>query len=105
SQGEMLLLHHSPDLKWSPWSDSHRRIRVYETRPVAAEARGRWKMSNDEFRMTKCSWSPVDQPVSSFDLRVASFKIGAPTWICTTNFRLRRAACRTNYTLRAKWHP
>lgn len=25
---------------WSPGSDSHRRIRVYETRPVAAEARG-----------------------------------------------------------------
>jgi hypothetical protein len=25
---------------WSPWSDSHRRIRVYETRPVAAEAQG-----------------------------------------------------------------
>ena len=24
--------------KWSPWSDLHRRIRVYETRPVAAEA-------------------------------------------------------------------
>ena len=23
---------------WSPWSDLHRRIRVYETRPVAAEA-------------------------------------------------------------------
>lgn len=27
-------------MKWSPWSDSHRRIRVYETRPVAAEAQG-----------------------------------------------------------------
>ena len=26
--------------KWSPRSDSHRRIRVYETRPVAAEAQG-----------------------------------------------------------------
>ena len=26
---------------WSPRSDSHRRIRVYETRPVAAEAQGR----------------------------------------------------------------
>jgi hypothetical protein len=26
---------------------------------------------------------------------------GALTWICTTNLRLRRAACRTNYTLRA----
>jgi hypothetical protein len=25
-------------IKWSLWSDSHRRIRVYETRPVAAEA-------------------------------------------------------------------
>ena len=27
---------------------------------------------------------------------------GALTWICTTNFRLRRAACRTDYTLRAQ---
>ena len=27
-------------IKWGPWSDSHRRIRVYETRPVAAEAQG-----------------------------------------------------------------
>ena len=26
---------------------------------------------------------------------------GALTWICTTNLRLRRAACRTDYTLRA----
>ena len=41
SRAEMLLLHHNPDLNWSPWSDSHRRIRVYETRPVAAEAQGR----------------------------------------------------------------
>ena len=27
-------------IKWSPGSDSHRRLRVYETRPVASEARG-----------------------------------------------------------------
>jgi hypothetical protein len=40
SQREVLLLHHDPDSNWSPWSDSHRRIRVYETRPVAAEAQG-----------------------------------------------------------------
>ena len=40
SQRGMLLLHHNPDLKWSPGSDSHRRLRVYETRPVASEARG-----------------------------------------------------------------
>ena len=26
---------------------------------------------------------------------------GALTWICTTSLRLRRAACRTDYTLRA----
>ena len=38
SQGEMLLLHHDPDNNWSLWSDSHRRFRVYKTRPVAAEA-------------------------------------------------------------------
>src|SRR6266700_1168574 len=34
-------------LSWSPWSDSHRRIRVYETRPVAAEAQG---LGNVEWR-------------------------------------------------------
>jgi hypothetical protein len=38
---------------------------------------------------------------STFPLQYA----GALTWICTTNVRLRRAACRTNYILRAKWHP
>ena len=65
----MLLLHHDPELKWIPWSDSHRRIAVYETAPVAAEAQG--------------------------------LEIGALTWTCTTSFRLRKAACRTNYTLRA----
>ena len=27
-------------MKWGPWSDSHRRIVVYETTPVAAEAQG-----------------------------------------------------------------
>ena len=27
---------------------------------------------------------------------------GALTWICTTNLRLRRAACTSTYTLRAK---
>ena len=27
-------------LNWGPWSDSHRRLRVYETRPVASEAQG-----------------------------------------------------------------
>ena len=30
---------------------------------------------------------------------------GALTWICATNLRLRKPACRTNYTLRANWHP
>src|SRR6266568_4418497 len=36
-------------MKWSPWSDSDRRIRVYETRPVAAEARGlgKWRSHVD----------------------------------------------------------
>ena len=58
---------------WIPWSDLHRRIAVYKTAPVAAEAQG--------------------------------LQNGALTWICTTSFRLRRAACRTNYTLRANWYP
>src|SRR5436309_7995708 len=58
SQGVMLLLHHdhhckkgehfarrtcASHSKWGLWSDSHRRIRVYETRPVAAEAQRRSK--------------------------------------------------------------
>ena len=30
-------------------------------------------------------------------------KTGALTWTCTTNLRLRKAACRTDYTLRANW--
>ena len=30
---------------WSPWSDSHRRIRVHETRPVAAEAQELLKLA------------------------------------------------------------
>lgn len=61
---------------WSPWSDSHRRIRVYETRPVAAEGTG-------------------------------ALKIGALTWNCTTNLRLRRAACRDSLYLESGkfWHP
>ena len=45
SQGEMLLLHHVPEMNWSLWSDSHRRIRVYETRPVAAEAQRQLKLA------------------------------------------------------------
>src|SRR6266536_4439766 len=28
------------NMKWGPWSDLHRRLRVYEIRPIAAEARG-----------------------------------------------------------------
>src|SRR5438105_11861547 len=70
-----------PSEGWSLWSDSHLRIRVYKTRPVAAEAQ---RQRNLRFLI--------------FDLRLEN---GALTWICTTNFRLRRAACRTNYTLRA----
>jgi hypothetical protein len=34
-------------------------------------------------------------------LRHKGFEIGALTWTCTTNFRLRKPVCRTNYTLRA----
>ena len=33
--------------------------------------------------------------------RHRGFENGALTWICTTSFRLRKPACRTNYTLRA----
>src|SRR5436305_10751937 len=59
-------------IKWSPWSDSHRRIRVYETRPVAAEAQGPLS--------AKCRMKNAE--------RKLQLKIGALTWICTTNLRL-----------------
>ena len=39
----LVTRHPSLSVKWGPRSDSHRRIRVYETRPVAAEAQGRFK--------------------------------------------------------------
>src|SRR5262249_42897006 len=41
---------------WGPWSDSHRRIRVYETRPVAAEAQGR--KGKSEGRRSKAERNP-----------------------------------------------
>jgi hypothetical protein len=34
-------------------------------------------------------------------LKAQGLENGALTWICTTSFRLRKPACRTNYTLRA----
>jgi hypothetical protein len=34
-------------------------------------------------------------------LSTLMLEIGALTWVCTTNLRLRKAACRTDYTLRA----
>lgn len=33
---------------------------------------------------------------------MAETQTGAPTWTCTTSFRLRKAACRTHYTLGAR---
>jgi hypothetical protein len=79
-------------MKWSLWSDLHRRLAVYETAPVAAEAQRR--KTNEEVRMQ-------NEETSAFFIQPSSLKSGALTWICTTNFRLRRAACKTNYTLRA----
>lgn len=79
SQGEMLLLHHNPDGSWSPWSDSHRRIRVYKTRPVAAEAQGRWKwgIKNCELRMRGAS--PV-RSASGVGVRHSPFSIRHLKW-------------------------
>ena len=77
-------------LKWSPWSDLHRRIRVYETRPVAAEAQGLRKIRRPNL------WLLAK---SDFEFRASDFKNGALTWICTTNLRLRRAACRISLHL------
>ena len=76
----MLLLHH----------DHHKEACRAEARRAKAGAPGRTR--TDEYGFTKPAlWL----------LRHKGFEIGALTWICTTNFRLRRAACRTNYTLRA----
>ena len=75
----MLLLHHNPDGSWSPWSDSHRRIRVYKTRPVAAEAQGRWKwgIKNCELRMRGAS--PV-RSASGVGVRHSPFSIRHLKW-------------------------
>ena len=56
------------------------------------------KLNANLFAETRGRASP------DFSLLLLAFslsKSGALTWICTTNFRLRRAACRTGYTLRA----
>src|SRR5258706_10580753 len=37
------IMHLHSSFKWSPWSDSHRRMRVYETPPVAAGGTGAFK--------------------------------------------------------------
>ena len=92
SQAEMLLLHHDPDLNGAP---GRTRTDEYEFTKLALwllRHRG-WKVQSEEFRLN-----------SAFCIH-SSFKIGALTWICTTNFRLRRAACRSGYTLRANWRP
>src|SRR5260221_9113273 len=84
SQGEMLLLHHNPEGK------SEGRIRKPEEKQKL-EAR-KFKMANSGFGLR-----------ASFGFRPSDFGFSkcALTWTCTTNLRLRRAACRTNYTLRA----
>src|SRR6266480_4057433 len=87
----------STSANWSPWSDSHRRIRVYETRPVAAEAQRRSHLRFLIYDLRfdgRASCTAIEVKSSIGDRR----ENGALTWICTTNFRLRRAACRTNYT-------
>ncbi len=60
------------------------------SRPWKSGAPGRTR--TDEYEFTK---------LALLLLRHRGFETGALTWICTTSFRLRRAACRTNYTLRA----
>jgi hypothetical protein len=84
--------------KWSLWSDSHRRIRVYDTRPVAAEAQRRliYDLRGALNFVCACTFRALVNRKS----RIVNPN-GALTWICTTSFRLRRAACRTDYTLRA----
>src|SRR5580765_5036759 len=79
-------------LEWSPWSDLHRRIRVYETRPVAAEAQGptKCRRRNGECRILHCAFILLH-------LNVVLSRGFAPR---TSAFAERRA--ETNYTLRAK---
>src|ERR1041385_6771874 len=100
----MLLLHHDHHrlealVELAPSASA--RPRIYETCPVAAEARG-LNLLRIEIRNSKRA-SPKFQKISTKPDQ--PLPIGALTWICTTNLRLRRAACRTHYTLRAKWHP
>ena len=56
--------------------------------------------SPNEFRNSnaECTEWPIRVLGLGF---LSDFPSGALPWICTTNLRLRRAACRTNYTLRA----
>src|SRR6266576_418285 len=42
---------------------------------------------------------------SAISILHSAFRSGALTWINTTKLRLRRAACKANYTLRATKNP
>jgi hypothetical protein len=84
-------------LKWSGSRDLHpdrllhrERCCYYTTILIRTGAPGRTR--TDEYEFTK---------LALLLLKAQGLENGALTWICTTNLRLRRAACRANYTLRA----
>ena len=60
--------------------------------PPEAVQSSEFRVQNSEFQIKFCT----------LHSSLCTQKDGALTWTCTTNFRLRRAACRTNYTLRAE---
>src|SRR2546422_82828 len=73
-------------INWSLWSDSHRRIRVYKTRPVAAEAQRRRK---SETRMPKSEINPNAEYRSPKEIPNKPDSVPHHIWFSTfSDFRL-----------------
>ena len=91
----MCSVFHNPRsaFEWGPWSDSHRRIRVYETRPVATEAQGQ---SNDRLRMDVSRRGGRSDPAVKSSIRNRKCH-GALTWTCTCD---RSVPSRVRWLLR-----
>jgi hypothetical protein len=99
AQHSALCTHHSI-LNWSPRSDSHRRLQVYKTRPVAAEAQGRrgsaeWGVQSENRQSSIFTFCTLHS--QTLHLKLALSRGVAPR---TSAFAERRA--ESDYTLRAK---
>ena len=104
SQGEMLLLHHDPDPK------AERGIRNAERGAATACGSFCIPISAPRIKLGPLvGLAPTNTSLRNSPCcfwRHRGFENGALTWICTTNLRLRKAACRTDYTLGAlEWRP